>query len=43
MNLEQQLRQALERPADMPDEAGAYDRFLRHPGAAPAPCRPAPA
>jgi hypothetical protein len=30
MNLEQQLRQALERPADMPDEAGAYDRFLRH-------------
>jgi hypothetical protein len=30
MNLEQQLRQALKRPADMPDEAGAYDRFLRH-------------
>jgi hypothetical protein len=30
MNLEQRLRQALERPADMPDEAGAYDRFLRH-------------
>jgi hypothetical protein len=30
MNLEQQLKQTLERPAAMPEEAGAYDRFLRH-------------
>ena len=30
MSLEQQLKQTLERPAAMPDEAGAYDRFLRH-------------
>jgi hypothetical protein len=30
MNLEQQLKQTLERPAAMPEEVGAYDRFLRH-------------
>jgi hypothetical protein len=30
MNLEQQLKQTLARPAAMPEEAGAYDRFLRH-------------
>jgi hypothetical protein len=30
MNLEQQLKQTLERPAVMPEEAGAYERFLRH-------------
>lgn len=30
MNLEQQLKQTLERPAAMPEEADAYDRFLRH-------------
>jgi hypothetical protein len=30
MNLEQQLKQTLERPAAMPEEAGAYARFLRH-------------
>ena len=30
MNLEQQLKQTLERPAAMPEEVGAYDRFLGH-------------
>jgi hypothetical protein len=30
MNLEQQLKQTLARPEAMPEEAGAYDRFLRH-------------
>jgi heat shock protein HslJ len=30
MSIEQQLRQVLERPARIPDETGAYDRFLRH-------------